>query len=204
MSDRLGRRSFSALCLAWIWLVISGAVQAETVPAETQDALRAFLVAGNIPECVYVSALRVRQDHRALAWYEQTGNEERRENLRERPILAATDPTGPFVRGREVIARVERNKDLEIHVSLERVSLNPDGLSVNRTPLEVLYVYFVPGQEVEHRLLGTDGSFRISVPASPYCRRVRCQIRTGDERHELWVTFLNRRLPVTLIRGTQE
>lgn len=184
---------------------IAGLGSAGTFAADQAvEALREFLTTGNRQEGVYVSELHLRQGGRLLPWYEQTGNEERRANLRRRPILTPVDPCGPFGRGREVVARVERGQGLEIQVKLERIRLEDGAREIARDPVDVLYVYLTPGQDLERRLTSVDGRYLISIPAKPDCSRVRCQVRSGDDRHELSLAFINRRLPVTLVPRTPE
>lgn len=168
------------------------------------DAERSFLLSSNLKECIRISNLTLTQNGKELEWYEQTGTEERRENLRQRPILKPVDPNGLFSRGREIVARVERGQEMRLALALEKAGLDAAKGELVRRPVVDLYYYMTPGQDREYHAADSGGAYRILIPPRPYCRQVRCQIRSGNERHELILVFMNRRLPVTLQAGARE
>ncbi len=164
-----------------------------------------FLADGNRPEAVMIKRLVVRQKNKLLPLYVQTGEEERRRNLRERPILALAEVRGPFARHIRLVARVDRAQGLAIDLDLEHVVRSAFSSSgIRRQPLPTLYVYLRPGEDEEIVLPGEDGRFAFEIPGKQRCGEARFQFRSGDERHEVTLVFLNRKRPVTLKKPASE
>lgn len=158
-----------------------------------------FLADGNRPEGVMIKRLVVRQKNKRLPLYVQTGAEERRRNLRERPILALAKVRGPFARAIRFVARVDRARGLAIDLDLEHVVRSAFSSSgIRRRPLPRLYVYLRPGKDQEIVLPGENGRFAFEIPGERHCGEAHFQFRSGDERHEIILVFLNRKRPVTL------
>ncbi|MBN1594647.1 hypothetical protein JW933_01845 [candidate division FCPU426 bacterium] len=165
----------------------------------TERELSSFLDRGNRTEAVMIRQLAVFQNNREVPLYIQTGKEERRLQLRQRPILRPKDPRGPFLRGIDFVARVDRTLDIHVEVMLERVGKSAAKSPVlRRQAVENLYVYKVPGEEREIALADAGGRYGLDLLKKEHCGKVRLQVRSGDERYEIALHFSDVKKPVTI------
>jgi len=162
----------------------------------TDRELFRFMTKGNRTEAVMIKKISILQTGRQLELYDYVGNKKRCCNFSELPILALAQASGPFSRGMEYVTRIDRRYGIRIKLEIDHLKKTMAGKPrLLKYPVEKLYVYLTPGQE-EMILYGKAGSFLFDIPRKRHCQKVRFQIRSGDERHEIIVTFFNHKKPV--------
>ncbi|MCK5242115.1 hypothetical protein KAR34_06675 [bacterium] len=151
-----------------------------------------FLTKQNRTKAIMIRSLKVLQVKQPQDLYFQTGKEEKRKKLRQRPILTKAPAEKPFYRGVEYVVRVDRRYGIDIKVELDFIaSGKKKKKSITRTPIKKLYVYTTPEQVEEIVLHSATGRFRYSLPLKTHYKKIRFQIRDSDERHNLTIRFIN-------------
>jgi hypothetical protein len=158
----------------------------------TDKRLLGFLAKQNRSRVVYMRSLKIVQGKQPRDLYFQIGKEEKRENKRQRPILTNAPSQLPFSKGTEFVVRVDRRYAIDLKIELDFIAaIRTKHKTVSRTPIKKVYVYITPGKREEIVLRSSSGRFTYAVPRKTHCKKVRFQIRDGDERHTITVRFIH-------------
>ncbi len=190
----LGGLGLCALALA-----LAGSVQG----GWSDVKLERYLNDGHRQDGLVIQELTVQQAGVALPAFVQTGREEKRRNLRERPILAPAVPEGPFSRFTQFVFRVNRARDIRIVLSLEYFSRAGNSGSLRRSSVEEVWARLGPGFDWE-TLHGSKGRFQLLIPRTLHCGQAVFEYGTRAGQHRIRLLFLNQKLPVTLPPGGRE
>jgi hypothetical protein len=178
------------------WLLLSPlGAGAETGWAGSTAALEAFLASAHVSEALLIRRCAVLQAGRPLPLYDPIGREDRNRNLRRRLILAPAQAEGPFVRGTEFVARVNRSFGISVRLDLAVIAKTEAGLAVQ--PAAQARIRLRPGEGWKSSPLD-QGALQLEIPPNPPCGEVDIEVRSGAERHRLTLRFLNEKSPVTL------
>ncbi len=191
---RTGRLMVTTLTLLVLFLTFAHHLQARVW---SNQSLRTYLHQVNREACLLVTHIEASQNGHALMFYDQTGREEKRAQLQERPILKPASPAGPFVVRSTYVLLVDKSQVLTLHLGLDKIILAADS-RLSRQPLSQMVLMITPAEK-EERLLQAEGQeFKLTLDDLRFCKRIILEAREPQERHQLVFKLMDKNKSFTL------